>query len=117
MSMIKFEEYEYYIKPGYTDLRKGAVKLSVIVQDEMELNPFNKAVFMFCSKNRKTIKAILWDGNGWLEIAKRLDYRSTFSWPKTEEASRSICLEDVKYILSGADIFRSFPRYSPEIAG
>lgn len=113
--MIKFEEYEYYIKPGYTDLRKGAVKLSVIVQDEMELNPFTKAVFMFCSKNRKTIKAILWDGNGWLEIAKRLDYRSTFSWPKTEEASRSICLEDVKYILSGADIFRSFPRLSTSL--
>ena len=37
--MIKFEEYEYYIKPGYTDLRKGAVKLSVVVQNEMELNP------------------------------------------------------------------------------
>lgn len=53
--MIKFEEYGYYIKPGCTDLRKGALKLSLIVQDEMELNPFTKSIFMFCSKNRKTI--------------------------------------------------------------
>ena len=53
--MIKFEEYDYYIKPGCTDLRKGALKLSLIVQDEMELNPFTKSIFMFCSKNRKTI--------------------------------------------------------------
>lgn len=53
--MIKFEEYDYYIKPGYTDLRKGALKLSLIVQDEIELNPFIKSIFMFCSKNRKTI--------------------------------------------------------------
>lgn len=115
--MIKFEEYEYYIKPGYTDLRKGAAKLSVIVQEEMELNPFTKAIFMFCSKNKKTIKSILWDGNGWFEITKRLDYRSTFSWPKTEEASKSISLDDVRYILKGADVFRIFPNYRPEIAG
>ena len=53
--MIKFEEYDYYIKPGCTDLRKGALKLSLIVQDEIELNPFIKSIFMFCSKNRKTI--------------------------------------------------------------
>lgn len=53
--MIKFGEYDYYIKPGCTDLRKGALKLSLIVQDEMELNPFTKSIFMFCSKNRKTI--------------------------------------------------------------
>ena len=53
--MIKFEEYDYYIKPGCTDLRKGALKLSLIVQDEMELNPFTKSIFMFCSKNRNTI--------------------------------------------------------------
>ena len=44
-----------YIKPGCTDLRKGALKLSLIVQDEIELNPFIKSIFMFCSKNRKTI--------------------------------------------------------------
>ena len=53
--MTKFEEYDYYIKPGCTDLRKGALKLSLIVQDEIELNPFTKSIFMFCSKNRKTI--------------------------------------------------------------
>ena len=53
--MIKFGEHDYYIKPGCTDLRKGALKLSLIVQDEIELNPFTKSIFMFCSKNRKTI--------------------------------------------------------------
>lgn len=53
--MTKLEEYDYYIKPGCTDLRKGALKLSLIVQDEIELNPFTKSIFMFCSKNRKTI--------------------------------------------------------------
>ena len=115
--MIRFEEYDHYIKPGCTDLRKGALKLSLIVQDEMELNPFSKSIFMFCSKNRKTIKAILWDGNGWFEITKRLDYKSTFSWPRTEEASRSMDLEDIRYLLRGADVFKIFPNYRPTFAG
>lgn len=115
--MIKFEEYEYYIKPGYTDLRKGSLKLSIIVQEEMSLNPFDKAIYLFCSRNRKTIKAILWDGNGWFEIIKRLDYKSTFSWPKTEEASKRIKIEEIRYLLRGADVFRMFPEYKPEIAG
>ena len=53
--MTKFEEYDYYIKPGCPDFRKGALKLSLIVQDEIELNPFTKSIFMFCSKNRNTI--------------------------------------------------------------
>lgn len=115
--MINFEEYEYYIRPGYTDMRKGAQKLSLMVQDEMNLNPFSKSVFLFCSRSRKTVKGILWDGNGWFELTKRLDCRSGFSWPRTEEASRHITLEDIRYLLKGADVFRTFPEYYPEIAG
>lgn len=115
--MIKFDEYEYYIRPGYTDMRKGANKLSLMVQYEMKLNPFSKSIFLFCGRNRKTIKGIVWDGNGWFELTKRLDCGSTFPWPRTEEASRSMSLEDVRYLLRGADVFRKFPEYYPEIAG
>ena len=115
--MIKFEEYEYYIRPGYTDLRKGAVRLSLLVQDEMGMNPFSKSIFIFCSKSRKTIKAILWDGNGWFEITKRLDYRSTFPWPKDAEAAKGVSLHQVRLLLKGVVIFRKFPEYMPEIAG
>ena len=44
--MIKFGEHDFYIKPGCTDLRKGALKLSLIVQDEIELNPFSLIDFI-----------------------------------------------------------------------
>lgn len=32
----------------------------------MALNPFSKSIFVFCSKNRRTTKAILLDGSGCL---------------------------------------------------
>ena len=115
--MIKFEEYEYYIRPGFTDMRKGAVMLSIIVQEEMGMNPFSKSIFLFCGRNRKTVKAILWDGNGWFEIIKRLDYRSTFPWPRDEGEARGVTLGQIRLLLKGVDVFREFPEYRPEIAG
>ncbi len=58
---IKLEEYDFYIRPNVTDMRKGSTSLAYIVQNEMQLRPFDKAVFVFCGRSKKTIKAIVWD--------------------------------------------------------
>lgn len=34
---LNIEEYEFYIRPGVTDMRKRATGLSRIVQDSMKL--------------------------------------------------------------------------------
>ena len=69
--MIKFEEYEYYIRPGFTDMRKGAVMLSIIVQEEMGMNPFSKSIFLFCGRNRKMLKTTDFNQNRPLILTKR----------------------------------------------
>ena len=60
---LNFEEYNIYLKHGATDMRKSSASLSVIVEREMELCAFNKSIFVFCSKNKRVFKAILWDEN------------------------------------------------------
>jgi transposase len=50
-----------YIRPGYTDMRKGANGLTAIIQEEMELNPLSGSVFLFCNRSRKVLKAVWWD--------------------------------------------------------
>ena len=37
---INLEDYNFYIRPGRTDMRKSSVGLALIVQDEMRLQPF-----------------------------------------------------------------------------
>lgn len=105
---IDLNQYEYYVRPGFTDMRKGARSLAFIVQDEMELNPFTKAVFLFCGRNRKTIKAIIWDRNGWLEVSKRLECKNTFRWPDTAEQAEKITVFQLEALLRGNDVFRQF---------
>ena len=111
--MIDFNSYDYYIKPGFTDMRKGARGLATIVQNEMDLQPFSRSVFIFCGQNRKTVKAIVWDRNGWLEIIKRLECRESFKWPITTEQAMHVTFDQIKAFLDGHDSFRKLPHLSP----
>ena len=44
-----------YIFRPYVDFRKGIQGLAGIVQDEMNLNPFNKYLFIFCNSKQDRI--------------------------------------------------------------
>ena len=114
---IKLEDYNFYVRPGTTDMRKGSPSLAYIVQNEMELEPFSKAVFLFCGGTRKTIKAIVWDNNGWIEIIKRLECGSSFKWPNTEEEALQVEVSNLLLLLKGYDVWRRFPVLTPKYVG
>ena len=114
---IKLENYNFYIRPGVTDMRKGSPSLAYIVQNEMELEPFSKAVFLFCGRSRRTIKAIIWDNNGWIEIIKRLECGSSFKWPNTEQEAVQVEVSNLLLLLKGNDVWRKFPVLTPRYVG
>jgi transposase len=114
---IRLDDYEFFIKPGATDMRKGSPSLAYIVQNEMKLEPFAKAVFLFCGGSRRIIKAIVWDSNGWIEIIKRLECGSSFRWPNTEEEAVRVDTTDLLLLLKGYDVWRRFPVLSPRYVG
>jgi transposase len=76
--METLKAYKFYVKPGKTDLRKRATSLSFIVQYDMKLVPFEKSVFVFCKGSHSTIRAIVWDRNGWFEISKSVNVKEVF---------------------------------------
>jgi len=103
-------DYDFYIKPGYTNMRKHARSLALMVESEMNLNPFSKAVFVFCGGRGKIIRAIVWDQNGWFEISKKLECQMSFRWPQNSwEASREVSYEQLLRLLKGEDSLRFFP--------
>ena len=114
---IRLEEYEYYIRPGYTDMRKQSRSLAILVQDTMNLEPFRKSVFIFCGRSRRILKAIVWDGNGWIEIIKRIECNERFFWPKDEKEARKATLQQVMGLLAGYNVWRPLPELSPEAVG
>jgi len=53
-----------WIVAGLTDLRRGFVGLSAMVQTALEQNPFNGHVFVFRGKRGDLIKLLWFDGDG-----------------------------------------------------
>lgn len=53
-----------FVRPGHTDMRKQVNGLAIIAEEQMELNPLSGAVFVFCNRQRRIIKALYWDGTG-----------------------------------------------------
>ncbi len=101
---FNFDQYDYYVCSGSTDMRKGHHSLAQIVQEELSLDPFSKNMFLFCSKSRTIIKVLVWDNGFWV-LQKRL-LKGTFKWPATEKQIKSLTVDDIKRLLSGQDIFR-----------
>ena len=109
---INIEEFNIYIKPGVTDLRKRAESLSFLVRCEMNLDPMEKSIFIFCSKSHRRIAAIVWDGNGWLEITKKLEcIGGTYCWPRSEKEAEKVTLEDIQEMWKGGNPWRRFPSF------
>ena len=70
---IDFENAKMYVRPGSTDLRKGATGLAQIIENEMKLNVLSESVFLFCNKNHKLLKVIFWNKTGFWIAQKRLE--------------------------------------------
>jgi len=102
------EQYDFFIAPGKTDMRRGAYSLALIVQNEMELKINTKSMFIFCGSNNKTIKILTWEKNGFWLCSKKLQ-TGTFRWPKDKDEAKRIELKDLLRILNGEDIWRRIP--------
>ena len=69
---------------GRSDLRKGIDGLAALVKLKYGLEPLEKdTLFLFCGHSASKIKGLLWEGDGFLLLYKRLD-NGKFQWPRTE---------------------------------
>jgi transposase len=93
-----------YVRPGPTDMRKQANGLAVIAEQQMAKNPLSGAVFLFCNRQRRILKALYWDQTGFALWQKRLE-KHRFPWPESEEAARVINRSELKMLLSGIDFW------------
>lgn len=92
-----------YIACGYTDLRKGIDSLAAIVQDQFRLDPFQTAIFLFCGRRTDRIKALLWEGDGFLLLYKRLE-NGSFEWPRSKSEAMQLTPQQYRWLMEGLKI-------------
>ena len=103
---IDFTKIQVYVKPGGTDMRKAINGLSIIAQQEMELDPLSGSLFLFCNRTRRLLKALYWDRNGFCLWQKRLE-KHRFPWPETEQTAREISEDQFRQVLDGIDFWHA----------
>lgn len=93
-----------YIACGYTDLRNGIDGLAATVQYKFKLTPFSpNTMFLFCGRKNDRIKALLWEGDGFLLLYKRLE-DGRFRWPRSEDELKNLDSDQFLRLMKGFSI-------------
>ena len=92
-----------YIACGYTDLRRGIDGLAELVRQQFQLDPFSNTLFLFCGRKRDRIKALYWEGNGFLLLYKRLE-QGVYQWPCSENEVRELTAQQYRWLMEGLKV-------------
>ncbi len=102
---------QVYIALGVTDMRKSINGLSIIVEEELDLDLFTGSLFAFCNRNRDIVKILYWDLNGFCVWKKRLE-KDKFRWPESEKEVIKISRSALNWLLHGLDLSQAHRRLS-----
>lgn len=91
-----------FLAVGNTDMRKSINGLSVLVEQAMDLNPFDGDLFVFCNRRRNMIKILYWDKNGFAVWHKRLE-KHRFHWPTITKEVVVLGAKELEWLLAGLD--------------
>lgn len=92
------------LKMGRTDLRRGidSLKAMIILNG---MNPLEEGtLYLFCGTKNDRIRGLLYEGDGFLLITKRLSGENRFQWPRNAEDMRAISRKQYDNLMEGFTI-------------
>ena len=93
-----------FIACGYTDLRLGIDGLAAFLKTQFALDPYSpETIFLFCGRKSDRIKCLVWEGDGFLLLYKRLE-SGHFRWPRTQSELKLLSCEQFCRLMSGFTI-------------
>lgn len=94
---------DVYIVCGYTDMRRSIDGLAAMVKGTFGMDPFVPSLFLFCGKRRDRMKALFWEGDGFVLLYKRLE-NGSFKWPRNQEQARLLSQQEFRWLMEGLEI-------------
>ena len=82
-----------FIITGRTDMRKSFDGLMAIIRDTYKLDPYANALYLFCGRDSRKLKA-----------QKRLDENGRFQWPRNASEARLLTRQEFRWLMEGLAI-------------
>lgn len=102
--MMFVEPDDIYLHMDAVDFRKSINGLLAIVENELELNAFTGALFIFTNRKQDKLKCLYWDKTGFALWYKRLE-KQRFKWPKISELNHlKMTEQQLAWLLGGYDV-------------
>ncbi|MGL5084549.1 MAG: IS66 family insertion sequence element accessory protein TnpB [Clostridium sp.] len=99
-----------FIACGVTDLRKSIDGLILEVESNLKLDPFEKALFVFCNKQMNRLKILHFDEGFWLYY-HRIEH-GRLKWPRTQDEAINVNIDELRWLLKGYEL-RTKSKFKP----
>ena len=99
---------DVYVCVTPVDMRKQIAGLSALVQDELQLNPFEVKLFAFTNRRRTLCRLLYWEHSGFVLWTKKLE-RERFHWPRSSSQTLNLSGQQLNWILDGFDLTKWRP--------
>jgi transposase len=104
-----------YLHIDVVDFRKSINGLALIVEQELNRDPFCEEIYVFCNRGRDKLKILYWDKTGFALWYKRLE-KSRFKWPRVIKPNAyQIDEQQLHWLLDGYDIIGHQPVYFSKV--
>jgi transposase len=81
------------------DFRKGIDGLVGLCREKLALDPLAGALIVFTSRRRKSLKILLYDGQGFWLCQKRLSQGRFIWWPRSDQPTCRLDVHQIQLLL------------------
>lgn len=77
--------------------------LAALVQTQFGQEMDETSLYLFCGRRADRIKALYWDGTGYVLLYKRLSEKR-FQWPRSEQELKLLTKQEFRWLMEGLSI-------------
>ncbi|MBQ7372477.1 MAG: IS66 family insertion sequence element accessory protein TnpB [Blautia sp.] len=92
-------------------MRKCFDGLMAVIRDTYQMDPYANALYLFCGRDSRKLKALHYDKDGFVLLQKRLDGTGRFQWSRNALEARLLSRQEYRWLL---DIYSEQELQEPE---